>query len=244
MGVQPSCSTPPEGSEPPGAGEAGPHLLRAGGGGRCPLQGALGSVLPQPRTGLLPATASSGDLRRPEPPPLAVPPATDTSPPVRPPDLGSSPPCRKPTFPGAPRPNPGVSPRSPPPPFDAGSPLVRSPRPRFEAEPASASLSLLLLGILSTILFFKGFFFFFFLRCVRAVAWRRRSYSTASLSVAIPSSLSFKSLRPRLRGRGRARPEDARRVLKPFQRLVPGQDPNQSSRPAASRNKAHAMAKP
>lgn len=35
-------------------------------GGRCPLQGALGSVLPQPRTGLLPATASSEDPRRPD----------------------------------------------------------------------------------------------------------------------------------------------------------------------------------
>lgn len=131
-GVQPSCPAPPEGSEPPGAGEAGPHLLRAGvGGGGARSRAHWGPCSPSPGLGCsppLPALRTCGAPTG-KCTPLAVPPATDTSSPVRPPDLGASPPCCKPTFRGAPRPIPGVSPRSPPPPFDAGSSLVRSPRP-------------------------------------------------------------------------------------------------------------------
>lgn len=41
-----------------------PALPRAGAG--CPLQGALESILPLPRAGLLPATVCPGDLRRSE----------------------------------------------------------------------------------------------------------------------------------------------------------------------------------
>ena len=224
MGVQPSCSTPPEGSEPPGAGEAGPHLLRAGGGGGGVRSRAhWGPCSPSPGLGCSPPLPALGTCGAPSPLPWQC-----HRPQTHHPRSGPQ------TWD---RPRPAANPpsralRGPIQGCHRGPRLLLSTRaPRSSAAQGPASrLSRLLPPFLScswefsALFFFLRDFFFFFLRCVRAVAWRRRSYSTASLSVAIPSSLSFKSLRPRLRGRGRARPEDARRVLKPFQRLVPGQD--------------------
>ena len=127
-----------------------------------------------------------------EPPPLAAPKATDKPPLDRPPDLGSSPHSLEPTFPCARRPPPGVSPgprlllpkRAP------GSSAASGPG--LGAEPASASLSLATVDSQHYSFFFKGLFFF--LRCVRAVAWRQRSYSAASPFSQDPPPASHSSL--------------------------------------------------
>lgn len=203
-------------------------------------------MLPQPRTGLLPATTSSEDLRRPDwqvhSPGSA---AGHTHHPQSGPQTWE-------------RPRPAANPpsgalRGPFQGCHRGPRLLlstRAPRssvaqgPRFEAEPASASLSLSLLGILSTILFLRDFFSFFFFAL-------RQGGCLATAELFHREPFSRDPLQPLIQVSPPAAPGTGRRQARrrapgpkalPAARSRPGPEP--SSCPAASRSKAHAMAKP